>query len=121
MVALLEDGHLSAGHGRVLLMLDDQDMQYGFARKALEEEMSVLVLQKQVSAKLKQLRGNDDPEPDEEEQRELAKLERARGRVADALGLEEVKLKLDSEGRKRLNLVFETEASWKRFLARLKE
>ncbi|MCL4135588.1 UNVERIFIED_CONTAM: hypothetical protein GTU68_018231 [Idotea baltica] len=121
VLSFLEDGHLSAGHGRILLMLENHSLQYSFAKKAIEEEMSVHALGRLVSKKLKQLKDNTVETLDEEEERLLAKLERARTKVADSLGLEEVSLKMDGEGRRRLNLVFDTEAAWKRFMTRVRD
>lgn len=44
----LIDGVLSEGHGRVLLSIEDGDMQYKVAQKAIDEGMSVRALEKYV-------------------------------------------------------------------------
>ena len=118
VLELLRQGELSAGHGRALLMLDEPKLQKRFAKRALEQSLSVHALEKKIASFIE---SREVDELDEEEERELKRIERLQNKVADYLGLEEVGLRLDSQGRKRLNLTFETEASWKRFVAKIRD
>lgn len=119
VMEMLRGGELSAGHGRALLAVDDPKLQKKLARKTVATELSVRALEALVA----QL--NEPPEEEFEEDEELEKqrasLKRLETRVRSYLDLEEVKVSLDAHGRKRLNVVFDTEASWKRFVSKIKE
>jgi ParB family chromosome partitioning protein len=119
VIDLLRRGELSAGHGRALLQLDDGDLQHRLARRALRSSLSVHALEKLAAAIHEET--EEDDEISEEELKEIASLKRQRTRVSNLLGIEEVDLKFDTQGRRRLNLCFDTEASWKRFMAKIRE
>ena len=114
----LQDGELSAGHGRALLMLSDPSEQWRFARRAIRNSLSVHALEKLVS---RYLEDEEEAELSDEELKELASVKRQQTRVQNLLELEQVSLSFDSQGRRRLTLVFETEASWRRFISRIRE
>lgn len=119
IIAFLEAGDLSAGHGRALLRIQDERTQLRLAKRAISSGLSVHQLERLVAAHLEQSE-NAEEEYTEDELRERATLERQENKIADLLGLQGVRLRHDSEGRKRLNLVFETEASWKRFMSKVR-
>lgn len=118
IVELIAENQLSAGHGRALLMLDEPTEQCRFAKRAVNQGLSVHALEKKIA---RHLEGSEEEELSDEEERELARLSRQRDKVANLLDLEEVAMSFDTQGRRRLNLVFETEASWKRFMARIRD
>lgn len=120
VIEMLREKQLSAGHGRVLLRVDEPQAQFRLAKKAVEQEISVHALEAKVS-RLQETLEDEEEELSDEELRALKTLERQRSKVSDLLGLEEVNLRYDAQGNKRLNLVFETEASWKRFMAKLRD
>lgn len=114
---LLKSGELTAGHGRALLAVEDDATKLSLAAKAVRDGLSVRALEKLVTAK-----SEDAFELSEEEELALATLARMRDRVAKLLELESgVSLSTDAQGRKRLQLTFDTEASWKRFMARIRD
>lgn len=118
VVDLLKQGTLTAGHGRALLAIEDGNIQYRFALRTLRQELSVRALETLVSRFLQR---KDEDELSEEEERELATLERQKVKISSWLGIETVALRQDTQGRRCLNLVFDTEASWKRFVAKIRE
>lgn len=118
VIELLKSGELSAGHGRALLMLEDSELQQKFAKRCVQNGFSVRALERAVS---KYLESEVDTELSEEEEKALASLGRQQTKVSNFLGLEDVSLRYDSQGKKRLNLVFDTEASWRRFMAKIRE
>jgi hypothetical protein len=99
-------------------MLEDNELQYRFAKRAVEQKLSVHALEKLISLFLDSKDGEEAPDSESTEE---AALRRQEERVAKFLGLEQVALRLDAQGRRRLNLVFETEAAWKRFMAKIRE
>ena len=114
VIELLESGDLSAGHGRALCGLPlDEQLQY--AKKVLNQNLSVRALE----ALLKK---EDEPEAelDETDEKIQAALRRLETRLVDLIGSEKVNLSMDQEGRKRLSVCFETDASFKRFITKLK-
>jgi ParB family chromosome partitioning protein len=116
---MLRVGELSAGHGKALLRIKDPKLQGTLARKAAQLGLSVRTIEA-LAAKYERSaaeKGGEEEEVPEEERQ----LERLAGRVGSFLGLERVVLRLDSQWRKRLSLLFETEASWKRFVSRIRE
>ncbi len=120
VIELLREKRLSAGHGRALLRIEDAQTQFRIASKVAEQEISVHALEAKI-ARILEGESEDEEELSEDELRALKALERQRNKVCDLLGLDEVSLRYDTQGNKRLNLVFETEASWKRFMAKLRE
>lgn len=48
VISLIEDGRLSAGHGRALAVIDNQTEQYNLASKAAESKLSVREMEKLV-------------------------------------------------------------------------
>lgn len=115
VIEFLKSGELTAGHGRALLMLDDAKMQLKFARRSIESAHSVHALEKAVQ---RHLEADDDLEP--EENAEQLRLDKQSEKIAESLGVEKVQLKVDSQGRRRVSMVFETEAAWKRFYSRVR-
>jgi ParB family transcriptional regulator, chromosome partitioning protein len=116
VVELVRSGALSAGHGRALLVLKDPREQLRLAQRAIQRSWSVRDLEQAASEQT----GKAERE-EEGDQRELQALERLQSRVSEYLGLERVHMRVDSSGRKRLSLTFDTEASWKRFISKIKD
>ncbi len=119
VLEMLKHSELTAGHGRALLMIDDPNLQLRVAKRAARKAFSVRMLELFV-ARLNERgeRQDADPEAAERESQSLARLE---AKVGEMLGLPLVRLKADPQGRRRLTLTFDTEASWKRFMSRIRE
>lgn len=120
VIEYLKTGELSAGHGRALLALKDQDQQFAVARRAINGDFSVRKLEAYV-AQLSEVGESEEVELSDEEIKALAALERQESKLRNLLELEQVSLKLDNQGRKRLSLVFDSEAAWKRFMSRVRD
>lgn len=120
VIEYLKAGELTAGHGRALLALKDQDQQFSVARRAINGEFSVRKLEAYV-AQLSEVGESEEVELSDEELKALAALERQESKLRTLLELEQISLKLDSQGRKRLSLVFDSEAAWKRFMSRVRD
>ena len=118
VLEMLKQGVLSSGHGRALLMLQAEDDQYRLATHAVRWELSVRALESLVDRALE--KSEQEEEVDEELEKEKAALERQRNRISESLGVERVSLRIDPKGHRCLNLTFDTEASWKRFLGKLR-
>ena len=118
VVDLLKSEELTAGHGRALLMLAEADRQWQFAKRAVRSKLSVHALERLIS---RFLDDEEDEPPSAEELQEQESLKRQQTKIEKFLGIEQVSLNLDSAGKKRLNLVFESEASWKRFMGKIRE
>ena len=117
VVELLEEGDLSAGHGRALCGLE-QDEQLGFAKKVLKQSLSVRALEELLQ---KNREENYNDELDEHEEKIKAALRRLEVRLEDLIGVEKVNISMDDEGRKKLSMRFDTDAAFKRFIAKLKD
>lgn len=117
VIELIVAGELSAGHGRALLMLTDAAQQSRFAHRAVSQSLSVHALERLVAAFLERTEAEDDAA--EDPGNTIERIERQRLKVSESLGLERVRLNVDAQGHRRLNMVFETEASWKRFIAKI--
>ncbi len=117
VIELIRSGDISAGHGRALLMVEHYPAQIRLAERAASEGLSVREIESLASRYVDQ--GEQPAEGiDEEEQKQIEKLS---GRVAEYLGLKKVNLRFGRKGEKRMTLVFETEASWKRFISKIRE
>ncbi len=115
---MLSEGELTAGHGRTLLAVSDPDLQARLARRVIKAGLSVHALEKLVA------RLNEEYEEEElsdEELRAITNLKRTQTRVSNLLGMEQVELRYNAEGNKKLTLTFETEAAWKRFMAKIRD
>ena len=112
----LREGEISAGHGRALLRLDDESLQRRVARRVIKNGLSV----RATEALIDRLE-EEEYEPSEEELKELASLQRLEKKVGNLLDVEMVSVHYDSQGRKRLQLTFDTEAAWRRFMGRIRE
>lgn len=119
IIQFLKQGKLSAGHGRALLQIDDSRRRLRIAERAAEEGTSVRALEKLVQ-RINEV-GNDAKDADEEQILLRASLARAESKIADLLEIEAVNLRVDSQGRRRLNLTFDTEAAWRRFMGRIRD
>lgn len=117
VIDMLKEGELSAGHGRALLPLEDHSLQRRFAARVVHQSLSVRLLEQLVARFFSE---EEEEELSEEDEKALASLARAQKRVSDLLELEQVSLNFDAQGRKRLNLTFETEASWRRFMSKIR-
>jgi len=119
VIELLRNGELSAGHGRALLMLEDADAQLSLARLAVKKALSVRALEQIVSNGIDE---NDEISAREEVDESLNRsLRRAEEKIGGFLGIEKVRLSSNDDGSRKLTLNFETEASWKRFLAKIRD
>lgn len=115
VLELLKSGELSAGHGRALLSVKDPKLQLKLAQKTLQRELSVRMLE-EIIGRLngRATRGKAA------EASESASLQRWKTKIQGTLNIEKVNLRLDPQGRRRLQITFESEASWKRFLDRMR-
>jgi len=117
VIEYIKSGELSAGHGKALLALKDHDEQFKLAKRAIRGEASVRKLELLVAQFAEP---EIEEELSEEEIKALASLERQENKLRGLLEMEDVSLKIDTQGRKRLNLTFESEAAWKRFMSRVR-
>lgn len=120
VIEYLKAGELTAGHGRALLALKEHDQQFKAARRAISGEFSVRKLESYVT-QLSEAGDSEEVELSDDEIKALAALERQESKLRNLLELEQVSLKVDGQGRKRLSLVFESEAAWKRFMSRVRD
>ena len=120
MIELLRSGELSAGHGRALLMLEDDSRALSLAHRAVKDGLSVRKLEELV-ARVNSRDSEDLEELSEEEQKAEASLRRLEERVRGILENENLSLRVDPSGKKRLSISFETEAAWKRFMTRIRD
>lgn len=116
VIELLRNGELTAGHGRALLFLDEPSAQLDLARLAVKKALSVRALEQMVSMGVDESPRNTDS--DEQETRSLRRVEE---KISGFLGIEKVRLSTDTHGARKLTMSFETEASWKRFMAKIKD
>lgn len=119
VIELLRNGELTAGHGRALLMVEGAEWQLKLARLAVQKALSVRALEGLVSSFDEQT--GEESEPSEEELREQQSRERTAAKISGYLGIEKVSLSSDTQGRRRLTLSFDSEAAWRRFMAKIRE
>lgn len=118
VLELLRSGTLTAGHGRALLGLNSPERQLALARKAERLNLSVReleeLIQSRVSREKTKERAGDNAA-------ENVDLKRAEARLKNLLEIDQVQLRADAQGRKRVTITFDTEASWRRFCSRLRD
>ena len=115
VVEMLKTGELSAGHGRALLAVGDKKLQLRLAHRVVTAEMSVRALESVVA--------HLDAEPEESSEEDLrlrAQIDKLQDKIRALLDLETASLSIDQKGRRKLQLTFETEAAWRRFMSRIK-
>jgi ParB family chromosome partitioning protein len=103
VIALLDDGRLSEGHGRALLMAQDHGDRRRLARVALEQGLSVRALEERARE------SNADESPSRARPRPHPDQEQAAGEIADALGAAlgtEVRVRTTRAGGYRAELLF---------------
>jgi len=118
VLELIKAEKLSSGHGRALLAIKEPKVQLRIAKKAAADGLSVRAVEEIVSSL------NSDSSKRsvvEQDQRLTDLLRKHQEKIGETLGLESVSLRLDQNGVRRLNIVFETEASWKRFMSRIRD
>ncbi|MCC6932503.1 MAG: ParB/RepB/Spo0J family partition protein [Deltaproteobacteria bacterium] len=115
IVVMIEKGDLTAGHGKVLLGVDDQKIQLRLANKAVSAGLSVRNLEL-----ILEYAQQEKKELSDDEKKLREQLVRLESKIKGILDLEGAKLQVDDQGRKRLHIIFASEAEWKRFLARFK-
>ncbi|MCB0322870.1 MAG: ParB/RepB/Spo0J family partition protein [Bdellovibrionales bacterium] len=120
LIELLRSGVLTAGHGRALLTIDEPKVAERFGRRAAEQGLSVRALEHLIARWRDAKSDAAEEDVDEEAERLELQLQRQTAKISDCLGVEHVELRYDSAGNRRLNLVFETEASFKRFMAKIR-
>ena len=111
----LLQGEISTGHAKVLLSVGDPEAQSYYAGVAVRQDLSVRGLESKISRDI-----DTYDEEDEEYQKLLEKVARQETRLANILEMEQVSLSLNNQGQKKLSLTFDSEAQWKRFVAKLK-
>jgi len=116
VIEILESGELSAGHGRALCGLDTSE-QLRFAKRALKQNLSVRALE----ALVQKQGAEEEVEIDENQEKINSALGRLESKIEDLIGIEKVSLSMDDDGRKKLSMRFDTDASFKRFIAKLKK
>ena len=124
VLAFLIGGELSAGHGRALLMLNGiagaEKVQLRLARRATTAGLSVRALEELVE-RIKLRDARDAEEIESEESPEELSLKRAEKKLGSYLGVELVRLRLDNAGRRQLQVTFDTEVAWKRFMSKVRD
>lgn len=115
VLELIKSGELSAGHGRALLSIKDVRLQLKLAHKTLQRELSVRMLEEIIG----RLNERSSRGKNSEASRNTS-LHRWKTKIQEALNIEKVNLKLDPQGRRRVQMTFESEASWKRFIERMR-
>ncbi len=117
----LKKGELSAGHAKVLLGVEDEAFQRKLARRVVKNGLSVRALEAIVARAMEEdLEEEYDEEAAERLKASIGRAEKRVGQLLD-LELELVKVFYDKEGRKKLQLTFESEAIWRKFMARIRE
>ncbi len=116
VLELLRTGVLHSGHGRALLAVDAPETQLALARKVERQGLSVRALEELI----REL-GEEGQTNKKETIEELVSLKRAESKLRTLLNIEKINLRLDAQGRKRLQITFESEAAWKRFLTTIRD
>ena len=119
VIELLRNGELTAGHGRALLMVELPEWQLKLAKMAVSKALSVRALEGLVS-RLDEAEQLESQTPEEDEKERQARA-RAEARISDYLGIEKVSLRSDTLGHRKLTLSFDSEASWRRFISKIKD
>lgn len=126
VLELIEEGHLSSGHGKILASLDEKE-QISYSRKILVNSLSVRGLEKLVQKRESQEEDTDTTGSsvslsEKESQKLKASLRRFETKIAELTKIEEeqVRLTVDNQGRKKVGITFDTEASFKRFMSKLR-
>lgn len=114
VLELLRSGTLTAGHGRALLALESPELQLALARKTERLNLSVRELEELIQSTLSGKKRKDQKEED-------LSLRRAETRLRNLLEIEQLQLRADTQGRRRLTITFDTEASWRRFCSKLRD
>lgn len=118
VVDLIRNGDLSAGHGKALLMAESPEKQLSLAHRALRNGLSVREVER-IVAYSNSNTGEAD-EPDEDAVRDRESLDRYSNKISEALGTKAA-LSRSPQGFRRLQLTFESEASWKRFMSKIRD
>jgi ParB family chromosome partitioning protein len=123
VLLLIEEGALSEGHARALLLAEDHAARRGLARQAAAEEWSV----RTVEAQARKANGRESaraqaprrrkPAPDADEQAAATEIADLLERATGA----EVKVRGDAQGRYRAQLLFESADEAHRLASRLGE
>ncbi len=111
----LAAGQLSAGHGRLLLSLENSQLQRRLARRAARSSMSVRKLEELIT-RLNEKAGK---------KRKLNSLLRPQmketSKLQEILGMEHVSVKSSTSGARQVTLRFDDEKKWKQFVSRLRK
>ena len=116
VIDLLKSGDLSAGHGRLLLTVENTDQQYKLARRIVSNGLSVRAVERMLEGSAEE--GESEDSAEMERLKMLA--DRQQEKVREYLNVEQVQLRFDAQGRRRLQVVFESDASWKRFISKIR-
>lgn len=115
IISFIENGDLSAGHGKVLLTIEDQNIQLRLAHRVISAQLSVRNLELIVEAAQK-----ETAEPSEDDLKLRNYLDRLESKLKEVLELEHARISVDNQGRKRLQLIFDSDAALRRFISKLK-
>ena len=113
---MLEEGILSAGHGRALLSAD-VEQQLRLAHKTIQQNLSVRALEDLIR-KSKEDYGEEVY--DEDQEKIEATLRRLETKISRLTEIEDVRVSIDAQGRKKLGFVFETDSAFKKFVSKLR-
>jgi len=116
IIEMLEEGILSAGHGRALLAAES-DEQLRLAHKTVKQSLSVRALEDFIRGSREDY---EEEEYDESQEKVDAALRRLENKISKLTDIENVRLSIDVQGRKKLGFVFDSDSAFKRFVARLR-
>ncbi len=116
IIEMLEEGILSAGHGRALLSAD-VEQQLRLAHKTIQQNLSVRALEDLIRESKE---GHSEELYDENQEKIEATLRRLESKISRLTEIEDVRVSIDAQGRKKLGFVFETDSSFKRFVSKLR-
>lgn len=118
VLAMIKAGELSAGHGRALLGIENLKLQLRVAKRVIQRELSVRDLEHLVVRLTEKKRKR---RVTEEMLRERKNLQRQGERLKESLGVEKLSVSLDPKGSRRISITFEDDASWRKFLTRVRD
>lgn len=117
VIELLKSGELSAGHGRAILAVENKKLQKRLAWRSAQKSLSVRALELLI-AKIQERQNRRKKSKKDESNRKLDK--RNEEKLSTLLGIEKVRLRSHTDGHRQLSLTFDSESSWKRFVAKIR-
>ena len=115
IIEMLEEGILSAGHGALLSA--DVEQQLRLAHKTIQQNLSVRALEDLIR---KSKEDYEEEVYDEDQEKIEATLRRLETKISRLTEIEDVRVSIDAQGRKKLGFVFETDSAFKKFVSKLR-